>query len=427
MNVPPIPLPPRSTRAFLRRAQTGPGLRRLALVLALAATSPLLAQDVIMSAPTEPLLPATLRASAPPPPPSRAPGPPDTPYKIGPVIFHPHLSYSYINAEGLPAQDGRRVASEIHTVSTALTADLGPRWTLAYSPTWVSYTARAMSDTFDHAFGLSGAMSYQDWAFTFAESYSASTPTLIETGRQTEQETWGTNLGATYSFSPKLQFNGAASVNERYTSVAPRTRSWSGQAGLNLLFSPRLNFNARTVFSYTELSEASDTYGEGFSTGLAWTPMDKLTLSLNGGMDFTHSTSSAGLDLSNPVLDVSVSYQPFETTGISLSAARKVSTSLFQDQVTESLQWGIALQQRLLGRYYLNASYNRQEADYVATTALAAAGRADRVETLSASLTTKLLGRLSVSATFQQSKNTSNTALFSFSSKQYGISLSCDF
>jgi hypothetical protein len=141
------------------------------------------------------------------------------------------------------------------------------------------------------------------------------------------------------------------------------------------------------------------------------------------GVQATHSTSSTSQNLSSPVFDVSLGYQPFDTTTLTFGAARTVSASYFKDLVTKNLRWNLGLQQRLLGRLYLNASYSRADGDYIATNAQGAAGRTDRVESISTRLTTRLLKRLSVSATYQQSKNTSNLAAFTFSSNQYGIEL----
>ncbi len=393
------------------------------LIVALVANVPLGAQDLIMSTPREPVVAPVLREKELPPPPSQPPAPPDTPFKIGPIVLHPHFNYGYSNAEGLPAPDGRRIASEIHSINAGISADLGRYWSLDYSPSWMNYTARAMTDTFDQSASLSGAMVFWDWNFQVSQSYSQATPTLVETGRQTKQETWATSLGASHAFNRIVQFTASAGLNERYTDIAADTRSWNSTAMLNLVFSSRLNLNVGPNFSYTEIVDAPDMYSEGYNVRLNWVPTDKLTLGISTGMQYSHSTSSAGLDLANPLLNFSASYQPFETTTISFTAARTVSPSYFKEQVTDSVRWSVGLSQRLLGRFYLSASYAPYDTDYTAADALTQAGRKDSVDTYTAALSTQLFSRLSVSASFTKTDNKSNDPGFSFSTMQYGLQL----
>lgn len=397
------------------------------LLLITAVVAPAVgAQDVIMSAPTEPLLPVSQRNVAPPPA-SRPSEPDNPPIKVGPVFFHSRLSYNYINAEGLPTRGGRRVASEIHTTRAQVLADIGEHWALEYSPSWRNYTARAMSDTFDQSVRLSGDAAFRDFGFKFAESYEVSTPTLAETGRQTELETWATSLGATYKLSPHIRLVGTGNLDERYSDIAPRVRRWSGQTKVNLTVSPRLSLGIGPGFQYTEIANSPDTYGESYTADVNWHPTDKLTLSLDGGVQKTHSTASAGLNLSKPKVDLALDYRPFETTGIRLAASKKVSTSYFKDLVTEDFLWEASIQQRLLGRFYLNAAYSRKENDYTSTNVLSLNNRSDTIKTLHARLSTKLLKRFAVAATFQKTTNTSSLSTFTFSSKQYGGEISCRF
>ena len=421
MTAPAFPL----THASHPRAALS--LRGVSLALAWLATVcaalPLRAQDVVQSAPSDPVLAPHVRKQAPPPPLSRPPVPAESPYRVGSFVFHPRLSYRHLSADGLPAVDGRRVASEIRTVMPGLLIDLGENWSFDYSPTWVSYTARAMADTTDQSARLSGGLVWQDWSFDFGQSYSESNPTLIETARQTDQKTWGTMLGATYRHSPKLQFEFSGSLNERYTSIAPDLKTWAGRVAVNYLLTPQLSLNVGPEFNYTEVADEPDYYGESIRAQLNWRPLDKLTLGVGGGVEYTHSNSASGVDLSNPLLDLSLSYQPFEATTLGASVSRTVSASYFRAQATDILQWNLSLNQRLLGKLYLGANYSRQESDYVALQNSVVAGRADEIEAYSFRLSTRLLQRLSVSLVWQKSKNTSNLAAFSFSSSQYGIEL----
>lgn len=389
----------------------------------MCAALPLRAQDIVQAPPTDPVLAPYLRKQAPPPPLSRPPAPAGSPFRSGPFVLSPRLSYRHLSADGLPVAGGRRVASEIRTVAPGLALDLGENWSLDYSPRWVSYTARALSDSVEHAARLRGGLSWQDWSFDFAQSYDKTNQALIETAQQTDRETWSTELGAAYALSPKTHLNFSGAVNERYTSIAPRLRTWSLQSSLGYKISDAVSLTLRPDYSYTEIRDEPDYTKTGVLAQLGWRPLDKLAFSFGAGVESIESNSSSALRQSNPVLDFSMSYQPFSVTSLSLAVSRSSSSSYFSARTTDNLRWNLSLSQRLLGRLYLGANYSRQESDYVALQNSVTAGRADEVEAWNLSLSTRLLQRLSVSLVWQKSKNSSNLAAFSFSSSQYGIEL----
>ncbi|HWA29283.1 MAG TPA: hypothetical protein VG734_26770 [Lacunisphaera sp.] len=397
------------------------------LMLSLGAAALMRAQDIISSIPRAPAEPSVLRDQLPAPPPSVPPAPPQTPFKLGSLVLRPHLSYSYMNAEGLPAADGRRVASEIFTLSAGLTGDLGKYWTFDYSPSWRKYSARAMMDSDDLSASLKGMIPLPDMGLQFAEIYSQSTPTLVETGQQTKQESWTTSLNTAYRFSPGIQLQASGGMNERYTDIAPDMRTWNANVALNLAFSPRFSLNVGPSFSYNEIKNAADLYDEGYQAEVSWKPTDKITLAFTLGRQYSYSKSSAGINLSNPILNFMIGYQPFETTTLTFSAARTTMPSYFGDQVTDTSRWSVILNQRLLGRFYLNASYAPYDNSYTAIDLVTPAGRVDSVKSYNVSLSTQLFGRISFAATYTLTKNDSNVSGFTFSTTQYGVQLGCNY
>lgn len=413
------------------------------LMLVLATTGALPAQNVIAPGPTAPVNTPAQRNQLPPVPASQPALTSGTPFQAGPVTFRPHALYRYLNAEGLPAGT-RRVASEIQTSAIGLAVDLGQNWTLDYSPTWTWYTARALDDTLDHAVSIQGGGDIQDWNLQFSENFGIASPTLAETAQQTKQRNWATSLGASHQFGSIASVQLGASLNEQYGDLFPDTREWSTQNWLSLQPSPRVEVAFGPGAGYVDIVHSPDATYERYLGRVNWRPTDKISLGLNGGMEYRHSRSSAGKDLRNPLLDASLDYQPFTTTGLGLTYSRSVKSSYFRDQVTEGSSWHVRLEQRLLGRLYLNVDWGRQRSDYSALTTtvpvlpeapvtdlpedpvapallLSLPGRADRVDSLNARLSVVLFGRLSVAASYNENKNQSNDTRFNFSSKQYGV------
>jgi hypothetical protein len=401
-------------------------LKRMLFAMLLASGVSGEAQSVIDTSQMEPALAAYLRRqNSEPPPLSRLPPAPSTPYQFAGITLHTRVNYTHMMAEGLPVRGGRRVSSEIRTFSPGIWADLGEHWTLEYSPSWTSYTARALGDSFDQLASLSGAASVRDWSFQVSQSYSDSSPTLIETARQTEQQVWNTSVSATYRYSDKMQLQATGGLNQRNVKDETLTdlRSWSAGAAVKYQISPKLGVNFGPDFYYTEVADAPDTFGGGVDARFAWQLSNKLNAGIGAGWEYTQSTATEDNDLANPRFNFSLGYHPFETTSITLNATRSTSTSFFRNRAIESMRWSVGLNQRFLQRFYFGANYNRGRSDYTALTTVALADRSDTTESYSMRLSTRLLKRLSTAVVWRKNENTSNTSEFNFSSTQYGIEL----
>ena len=79
--------------------------------------------------------------------------------------------------------------------------------------------------------------------------------------------------------------------------------------------------------------------------------------------------------LVNPVFDATIQYNPFEQTRISITGQRTVSASYLQDQVTETTGVTASLNQRLLGKYFLDLNGSYQFVKYVTSGTIAAPNR----------------------------------------------------
>jgi hypothetical protein len=425
-----------------------PSAHRLILAL-VAMACPLMgwAQAGVTEAPPTEQLPPGLRDLGPKTE-SKPSRPAGSFFSAGPLSLHPHLSIRTMYGLGLPAPDGRHVASMIYMTAPGLRIDFGSQWSLDYVPNWVSYTANALQDTLDHALSFQGAGRAEEWFLQFSENYGASAPILFETGRQTKQTTWATQLTASRSIGTTLNFSTSASLNERYSEVAPDTRDWATMNWLTKSFSKQFQAGLGLGAGYSDIVGQPDGTNERYMGKLNWSPTDKLALSVDGGVEARHSRASAAKDMHNPLLNGSLVYRPFVTTTLSMSAAKTVSNSYFDKQVTKGSSWSISAEQRLLGRLYLSTSYSRQVTEFESVTTLipilvvpedptadptidllpvSLPGRSDHTESLSARLSTVLLKRLTLAVTYSRNRNRSSQTGFTFTTTQYGLEIGCQY
>jgi hypothetical protein len=419
----------------------------VAAPLFLAASVIALGQNVIMSLPQEPLNAPVVRQAeeARQGPVGSRPAASGSLLQYGPVALRTNVSYRYMNAEGLPAGN-RRVASEIQSFTPAITLDFGQNWSVSYRPSWNYYTARALDDTFDQAAAIRGAVIGQHWFLSLSQDISVASPTLYETGRQTEQKAWSTAASAARSFGSRYSLNLNAAVSELQSKIGKDSRDWSTTDRLTVQISRSLTFGIGPTLGYTEIFDAPDMTYQRYMGSLSFTPTAKLALSADAGVELRQTNSSASKDMENPIVSLVATYRPFETTSVTVGFDRTVNSSLYDKQVTVGANWRLHFEQRLLRHFYFSADWAQSENKYLATTILFSApppqnpedptlppilvslpGRKDRIEEFRCRISTQLFQRVSAAATYQQTDNHSSQGGFGVSSKQYGFEINLTF
>lgn len=396
------------------------------------------------------LVPAMLRKEEIPTE-SRPPDPADTPFKIGPLSFHPSVLARYTYALGLQSGDGRRVASVINTYTPALRVDLGEKWTFDYSPSWVSYTARGFTDTFDQSLNLAGATKIQEWGVQFSEGYSFSSPILLETGRQTPQRNWTTNLGAGRGFGTDWTFQTSLGLSERYAEITPDVRDWSTMNWIVSRALPKMEIGVGAGAGYSDVVGKKDSNNESYMGRFNWSIGEKLALGIDGGLQVTHSRGTGATTTRTPTANASLGYKPFKATSLSLGYTRSLKSSFIADQLSRSASWNLALQQRLLKRFFASVSYSRQTTTFVSVFAnspiapaaefgsepeslsspiglvISPPGRSDIAESITLGLRTQFFERITFGLSFQHTENRSGVKRFESNSTQMSADVSCAY
>ncbi len=417
-------------------------LRRFCAGASLILTLNTMAQSVTVSAPAPPLAPGVIRQTAP----ADSPFAPDyqeavsgTPIEFGQFRIHPFFSTSYMQANGLPSGLGVNVDTNIFTFSPGLTADVGEHWILNFNPSWVNYSAASMQDSVNQDVKLIGAATIDAWGLQFSEGFQSTRDVLAETAQQTKQHTWATLLSATRSIGVRTSYQGSVSLNERYADKAPDVLTWSTQHWLTMQVSPKVNTGVGLNLSYIDFphSNQADMKSIQYLGQLTWKPTNKLNLSAQGGLETRRSQAAGTESMNSPTLQVSLGYQPFDHTTLTLSDFRNVSNSYFDDTLTKNKGWSVSLSQRLLEKLNLAITYSDQSSDYTTfggspAPASSILGRSDDLTSFNATLSVKLFQRWTLAAIYQRSKNISERAglaltNFNFATTQYGLQLSARF
>lgn len=346
--------------------------------------------------------------------------------KWGPVTARPHLNTRFTYGNSLRTRSGGSENTVVEEISPGSLFELGSKWRLNYTPTLRSYSSREFKDSLDHSVALSGGTTYKDWSFGLIQSYSSTSQPLIETGRQTDQETFGTALSASHHFNSKLLLE--LGVNQNFNSAEEFTssRTWSTMDWLNYQIAPRLSIAGGIGGGYQDVSVGSNMAYEQLQARVDARIAQKLTLTINGGGEVRHILDSGGDPLINPIYGASIQYRVFEFTTLSLSGSRMVQASLLQNQVTESTTISAAVQQRLLGLLFLTVSGGFSNNRYIVSDETLALSREDDTATVAARLSYNFMERGVVGVFYNYSDN-SSTSNFAYSSSQVGLELGYAF
>ena len=358
----------------------------------------------------------------------------DTPFRWGRLALRPHFSYSMSYGNSLSYSAGEQANTWIQQFSPGILLNLGEHWTLDYTPTLRWYSDSHFTDGFDHRVLLQGQTTFRDWTFGLSQGFSMTSDPLIETGAQTDQETYSTSIRAGRSLGSKLSMDLGLAQNLRFidgnssNQSLTDTKSWSTMNWLDYLYVQRLSFGLGAGFTYDNVKVGSDMTSEQVQARARWVPANKLSLSLSGGLDIRQFLNSNVSDMVSPIFSLSAAYKLFETTSLFASASSSVAPSYYSDAVSESTGFSAGVNQRILGRLFLSLNGGYTINDYTGT-ANSLQGTVSNQETYSfgVSLSTSFLKRASASIFYNKSFNKSDSPGYNYNPQTAGAQVSYSF
>ncbi len=350
------------------------------------------------------------------------------PFQFGIFNFRPHPFYRFLYGTGILSSTNQAESTAINQFSPGFLLEIGRHWTLDYTPTWTFYSNSRFHDSLDHAVTLTGGTAYEDWTLGLSQGFTLSSDPLVETATQTSQETYSTAINASCQINSKMSIDVGLGQNIISADQFNSSREWSTLDWLNYQFWPRLDAGVGVGLGYVNVQYGSDMLYEQLQCRVNWRATDKISFQIHVGGEDRQFLGGAG-DLLNPVFGGSIQYQPFDVTKITIGADRVVSASYFTNSTTESLDFTADLNQRLLGKLYLDLQGGYHTAKYVASasTASAVSNREDDYYTFSVQLSYAFVQKGTIAAFYQASRNSSTLGGYSYSSSQVGCQISYRF
>lgn len=392
------------------------------------------AQQVIMPAPSYPLTPPAVQeyeannemtvfsaeANAPA-------GTQETqPFQYGIFTFRPHPFYRVLYANGILSNTNQTENTVINQISPGFLLEMGRHWTLDYTPTWTSYSSSQFKDTLDHVVTLTGGTSYEDWNFGLSQGFTLTSDPLVETATQTSQQTYTTAINASCQINSTMSADLGLGQSIISADQFNSSREWSSLDWLNYEFWPRLNAGVGVGFGYVNMQTGPDRTYEQLQSRIEWRATDKISFQVHGGGEDDQFLGGTNGNLLNFVFGAAIQYQPFEVTKFSINADRTVAPSYFGG-ATENTDFTGELNQRLLGKLYMDLQGGYHTVKYVSSTSAASNNREDDLYSVSVQLSYPFAQRGSVAVFYQASSNSSTQPGFGYSSSQVGCQISYSY
>jgi hypothetical protein len=347
------------------------------------------------------------------------------PLKWGALTLRPHPFYQFVSADGLQSATNSAVNTTIQTISPGALLQIGNHWSLDYSPIWSIYSNNQFSDNFGQTAKLMGGTTYNDWILGLIQSYAQIDAPSSTTAGQTRTETYGTGLNGIYTLNSKMSLD--LSLNQSLVSADQFSsyNEWSTLDWLSYEFWPRLNAALGVGGGYDDEASSPDMTFEQFQGRVNWRATDKISFQLHGGVEVRQFLSGGASPLVSPIFDATIQYRPFEQTRISLTGSRTVASSYLQDQYTETTAVSTSLNQRLLGKLFLNLTGGYEFIKYVSSGSASGSGREDDLYMFNAQLSRAFLKRGTIAVLYQFSKDNSSPQQsgYSFTSHQIGFQI----
>jgi hypothetical protein len=308
-----------------------------------------------------------------------------------------------------------------------MTLYAGDYWSLRYAPRIRLYSSDAYENSLDHTINLNGAALYGDWRFTLRHATAITSDPLIETGRQTDQTTHSSGLGARWDRGQRGAYTFSLSQNIRLADETGEgssdTYSWVSQNWYDYPLRDRLRVGVGLAVGYDHVLQSTDMVNERLSFRGSGPIGDKLRYNIDAGVEFRQFTESDASTAVSPIVGANLVYQLLEKTAFSFGVSHDVNTSYFSQQFTEntSLQAGVV--QSITDIWSARVTGGFRFSSYRSTTAGTDVQREDASSFANVSVSGAILPRLRVSLIYSFRGNDSDREGYTFNSHQVGMNL----
>jgi hypothetical protein len=353
----------------------------------------------------------------------------------GPVGIRPHLSYGIVHGTGTLRVPGTPDELTVHTLSPGVLLEIGKSGTINYTLSRVMYSSKTLPDATNHNLGVQANITRNHWNVGVNGAYGTNRIVLVETGGQTEEDTYSTGARIARAFGSRSELETNLSHSVRSANPAETNPVWTGaefalwstSTWIRYHLSKNLSIAVGFGFGYDDIDRSPDMSHSEPQVQLIWNPAKKLSVKLEGGLERRRTRAALAETQTNGRYSFAVDYNLSSITTITLGANQTIQPSYFDGRITQSTGWNASVRQRLLTRLFLSMEASQREIDYESALPTISEGRSDQYYSYNITLSTPVVQRGSIAVFFQRGRNRSNVEAYTFTSNQVGAELNYRF
>jgi len=317
---------------------------------------------------------------------------------------------------------------------------------LDYAPALFLFANHSEDDAVQHLIRLQGQHQFARLTVTLAEDIAILDGTDLrsvgdltapgihantDVSGRTKFQTYRTSMNASYDLSGKtfLSTGFNSLVTEYDSSSLFSSANFSENLFLNYHYSDKVVVGVGGTGGFDVVDDPNP--GQTFEQAnlrLTYQASGKISVNVSGGVEFRQFEHNSRDQYVSPVFDLSLSYQPFDPTTITLSGSRSTYNSgVLAGQDFAQTSFNVSLRQRLLQRFYLAVSAGYQNSDYFSTVNGVLANRRDDYYFIEPSLDFSITRFWTVGGYYLHRQNDSASQNFSFYDQQVGVRTTLTF
>lgn len=337
------------------------------------------------------------------------------------LATRPIFNYRLTRIEGVLSSPGTERSTTSQVLSVALHWNLGESFVLRYSPSWTTYSGDTFDDNVAHPVHLSYQRGFADWNVQAGHSYVRTSLPLIETARQTTQDSHVTSLRAQRALGARTTLELGLRRDFRRVQNFTDIEGWATESWLHYQVTDAISTSVGYGFGLVDVDQSPDMRYHRLHGRVRWVPTAKLRVDFRAGAETRKLVGSSLPDIETPLYAASVSYEPLPHTRLALAGERSVSPSYFAGIVNRGSSWQLQLTQRMFERFHLDLSFVRRTLRQRLADAAVAANREDTGSAIRARVGTHFHRRGRIAVFYQHRRNSSTDAGFDFTGNQYGL------
>src|SRR5438874_6665676 len=253
----------------------------------------------------------------------------------------------------------------------------------------------------------------------------------LDVSARTRFQTYNTRIEASYDLSGKtfLSSEVDSSITAYDSSNLFSSEVVSGNLFMNYRYSDKLAVGIGGTGGYDRVDGSNpDQTFEQANARIGYQATGKISLNVSGGIEYRQFETNSRGEYISPVVEVNVSYQPFDGATVALSGSRRTyNSAVLAGQDFAGTMITVDLRQRLLQRFYFAVSGGYQNSDYFSTVNGVVANRRDNYYFAEPSLEFSITRFWTVGGYYLRRQNNTSLQSFSFYDNQFGFRTTLKF